>query len=82
MNNVTKLRIELALVTKFREMLKKETLTWYSLLSKNSISSFAELADSFVKAHIGAKKVEKKIKDLSKILHGSTKLPKEYLHLL
>lgn len=53
-NNFRKEEIKFVLVTKFGETLTKWVLTWYSHLSKYSISLFAELVDVFIKAHFGA----------------------------
>lgn len=64
---------------KFAETLIKRALTWYSLLTDNSIDSFAELAYSFIKAHVGAQKVKKKIKDIFKIQQENTELLKEFV---
>uniref|UniRef100_A0A0V0IC41 Putative ovule protein n=1 Tax=Solanum chacoense TaxID=4108 RepID=A0A0V0IC41_SOLCH len=46
-NDQTKPEIQLVLVKKFGETLRKVALTWYSLLPENSIGSFA---DAFIKA--------------------------------
>ncbi|XP_070019365.1 uncharacterized protein [Nicotiana sylvestris] len=78
-NDLTKKEIESVLVKIFGETLTKGELKWYSLLPKNSIDSFAELADSFIKAHSGAQKVEKRIEDIFKIKQGDTKLLREFV---
>nr|XP_009596447.1 uncharacterized protein LOC104092534 [Nicotiana tomentosiformis] len=65
-NDLTKQEIELVLVKKFGETLTKGALTWYSLLPENSIDSFDELTDSFIKEHSGAQKVEKRMEDIFK----------------
>nr|XP_009619764.1 uncharacterized protein LOC104111715 [Nicotiana tomentosiformis] len=65
-NNLTKQEIESVLVKRFGETLKKGVLTWYSLLPENSIDSFAVLTNSFIKAHSGAQKVEKRMEDIFK----------------
>lgn len=36
-------------------------------LPENSIDSFVELADALIKAHSGAQKVEKRMRDIFKI---------------
>ncbi|XP_075086104.1 uncharacterized protein LOC142168842 [Nicotiana tabacum] len=78
-NNLTKQDIESVLVKKFGETLTKGALTWYSLLPKNSIDSFDELADLFIKAHSGAQKVEKRMEDIFKVNQGDTKLLREFV---
>ncbi|XP_070036428.1 uncharacterized protein [Nicotiana tomentosiformis] len=78
-NNLTKQEIESVLVKIFGETLTKGVLTWYSLLSENSIDSFAELADLFIKAHSGAQKVEKRIEDIFKVKQGDTELLREFV---
>ncbi|XP_070049908.1 uncharacterized protein [Nicotiana tomentosiformis] len=57
----------------------KGTLTWYSLLPENSINSFAELADSFIKAHWGAQNIDKRIEDIFKVKQGDTELLREFV---
>ncbi|XP_019257772.1 PREDICTED: uncharacterized protein LOC109235987 [Nicotiana attenuata] len=54
----TKFTCSHVLLKKFGEYLSKEAMIWYHNLLANSIDSFAMLADSFVKAHAGAIKVE------------------------
>lgn len=66
-NNLTKEEIEFALVKKFRETLNKGVLVWYSHLLENSISYFAELVDTFIKAHSRAQKAEKQMEEVFKI---------------
>ncbi|XP_070006890.1 uncharacterized protein [Nicotiana sylvestris] len=79
-NNLTKQEIESVLVKIFGETLTKGALTWYSLLPENSIDSFVELVDSFIKAHSGAQKVEKRMEDIFKIKQGDTKLLREFVN--
>ncbi|XP_070049628.1 uncharacterized protein [Nicotiana tomentosiformis] len=78
-NDLTKQEIESVLVKKFGETLTKGALTWYSLLPENSIDSFAELADLFIKAHSGAQKVEKRMEDIFKVKQGDIKLLREFV---
>nr|XP_009791402.1 PREDICTED: uncharacterized protein LOC104238670 [Nicotiana sylvestris] len=66
-NDLTKQEIESVLVKKFGEALTQGVLTWYSLLPENSIDSFSEIADSFIKAYLGAQKVEKMMEDIFKV---------------
>ncbi|XP_070016035.1 uncharacterized protein [Nicotiana sylvestris] len=78
-NDLTKQEIESVLVKKFGETLTKGVLTWYSLLPENSINSFVELADSFIKAHSGAQKVEKRMEDIFKIKQGDSELLRDFV---
>ncbi|XP_070015783.1 uncharacterized protein [Nicotiana sylvestris] len=78
-NDLTIQEIESFLVKKFGETLAKGALTWYSLLPENSINSFAELADSFIKAHLGAQKVEKIMENIFKIKQGDSELLREFM---
>ncbi|XP_070046302.1 uncharacterized protein [Nicotiana tomentosiformis] len=78
-NNLTKQEIESVLVKRFGETLMKGALTWYSLLPENSIDSFAELANLFIKAHSGAQKVEKRMEDIFKVKQGDTELHREFI---
>ncbi|XP_070004240.1 uncharacterized protein [Nicotiana sylvestris] len=78
-NDLTKQEIESVLVKKFGETLTKGALIWYSLLPENSINSFAELADSFIKAHSGAQKVKKRMEDIFKIKQGDLELLREFV---
>ncbi|XP_070020016.1 uncharacterized protein [Nicotiana sylvestris] len=79
-NDLTKQEIESVLVKIFGETLTKGALTWFSLLSENSIDSFAELADSFIKAHSRAQKVEKRMEDIFEIKQGDTELLREFVN--
>ncbi|XP_070019869.1 uncharacterized protein [Nicotiana sylvestris] len=78
-NDLTKQEIESVLVKKFGETLTKGALTWYSLLHENSIDSFAELVDSFIKAHSVAQKTEKRMEDIFKIKQVDMKLLREFV---
>ncbi|XP_059281285.1 uncharacterized protein LOC132034979 [Lycium ferocissimum] len=55
---------ESVLLKKFGETLSKGVMIWYHNLPEHSIDSFAMLADAFVKAHVGAIKVETRKSDL------------------
>lgn len=79
-NDLTKQEIESVLVKKFGETLTNGALTWYSLLPENSIDSFTKLADSFIKAHSGTQKVEKRMEDIFKIKQGDTELLREFVN--
>lgn len=71
-NDLTKEEIESVLFKKFGEIVMKGALTWYSHLSEHSISSFAELADTFVKAHFRVQKVEKQVEYIFKFIRKRT----------
>ncbi|XP_060216577.1 uncharacterized protein LOC132644048 [Lycium barbarum] len=55
---------ESVLLKKFGETLSKGAIIWYHNLPENSIDSFSILADAFVKANVGAIKVETRKSDL------------------
>ncbi|XP_070015163.1 uncharacterized protein [Nicotiana sylvestris] len=78
-NNLTKQEIESVLVKTFSKTLTKGELTWYSLLPENSINSFAELVDSFIKEHSGAQKSKKRMEDIFKIMQGDSELLREFV---
>lgn len=78
--DLIKLEIEQVLVKKFEETLIKDALTWFSLLSKNSTSSFDKLAKTFVKAYIGAQKVENLMKNIFKIWKKNIELLQEFVN--
>lgn len=50
------------MVKKFEETLKKEALTWYSILHENSTDSSTEFENALSEAHLRAQKVEKEWK--------------------
>ncbi|XP_070056160.1 uncharacterized protein [Nicotiana tomentosiformis] len=78
-NDLTKQEIESVLVKKFGETLTKGALTWYSLLPENSINSFADLTNLFIKAHSWAQKVKKRMEDIFKVKQGDTELLREFI---
>lgn len=51
---LTKSKIEPVLEKKFGETIMKGAITWYTVLPKNSISSFFEIEKAFIKAHTGS----------------------------
>nr|XP_009796953.1 PREDICTED: uncharacterized protein LOC104243463 [Nicotiana sylvestris]XP_016468040.1 PREDICTED: uncharacterized protein LOC107790604 [Nicotiana tabacum] len=57
----------------------KGDLTWYLLLPKYSIDSFEMLADSFIKAYAGAKKVHARKTDIFRIAQGESELVREFV---
>ncbi|XP_019266223.1 PREDICTED: uncharacterized protein LOC109243704 [Nicotiana attenuata] len=57
-NDLAPHEIESVLLTRFGETLTRGALTWYSLLPEHSIDSFEMLANSFIKAHAGARKAD------------------------
>ncbi|XP_070050113.1 uncharacterized protein [Nicotiana tomentosiformis] len=78
-NDLDPHEIESALLKKFRETLMKGALTWYSLLSEHSIDFFEKLADSFIKAHVGSRKVQSRKVDIFRIDHGESELLREFV---
>ncbi|XP_070055025.1 uncharacterized protein [Nicotiana tomentosiformis] len=71
--------IESELLKKFGETLSKGAMIWYHNLPPNSIDSFAMLADSFVKAHAGAIKVETRKSDLFKVKQKDNEMLGEFV---
>ncbi|XP_070008537.1 uncharacterized protein [Nicotiana sylvestris] len=78
-NDLAPHEIESVLLKKFGETPTKETLTWYSLLLKHSIDSFEMLADSFIKSHARAKKVQARKAKLFRIAQGDSELLREFV---
>ncbi|XP_075101999.1 uncharacterized protein LOC142177409 [Nicotiana tabacum] len=58
-NDLAPHEIESVFLKQFGETHMRGALTWYSLLPEDSIDSFEMLADSFIKAHVGARKKER-----------------------
>jgi len=73
-NDLAPHEIESVLLKKFGETLTRGALTWYSLLPEHSIDSFEMLADSFIKAHAGARKVQARKADIFRIAQGESEL--------
>ncbi|XP_059281008.1 uncharacterized protein LOC132034641 [Lycium ferocissimum] len=71
--------VESVLLKMFGETLSKGKMTWYSLLPEHSIHSFEMLADAFIKAHAGAKKVSARKADIFMISQGNTELLREFV---
>ncbi|XP_070055424.1 uncharacterized protein [Nicotiana tomentosiformis] len=71
--------IESVLLKKFGETLSKGAMIWYHNLSPNSIDYFAMLADSFVKAHARAIKVETRKSDLFKVRQNDNEMLREFV---
>ncbi|XP_070048879.1 uncharacterized protein [Nicotiana tomentosiformis] len=67
------------LLKKFGETLTRGALTWYSLLPEHSIDSFEILEDSFIKAHVGARKVHARKADIFRIAQGESELLREFV---
>ncbi|XP_070037435.1 uncharacterized protein [Nicotiana tomentosiformis] len=76
-NDLAPHEIEYVLLKKFGETLTGGALTWYSLLLEHSIDTFEILADSFIEAHTGAKKVQARKIDIFKIAQGEFELLRE-----
>nr|XP_009606185.1 uncharacterized protein LOC104100620 [Nicotiana tomentosiformis] len=67
-NNLAQHEIKSVRLKKFRETLTNGALTWYALLPEHSIDYFKMLADSFIKAHARARKVQTRKADIFKII--------------
>ncbi|XP_070050529.1 uncharacterized protein [Nicotiana tomentosiformis] len=78
-NDLAPHEIESILLKKFRDTLTRGALTWYSMLPEHSIDSFEMLADSFIKAHIGARKVQARKADIFRIAQGESELLLEFV---
>ncbi|XP_070049134.1 uncharacterized protein [Nicotiana tomentosiformis] len=78
-NDLAPHKIESILLKKFGETLTRGTLMWYSLLPEHSIDSFEMLVDSFIKAHVGARKVQSRKADIFKIAQGESELLREFV---
>lgn len=78
-NNLEDDEIESVLLKKFGETLSKGAKIWYHILPPNSISSFAMLADSFVKAHAGAIKVATRKSNLFKVRQKDNEMLREFV---
>ncbi|XP_070056467.1 uncharacterized protein [Nicotiana tomentosiformis] len=78
-NDLASHEIESVLLKKFGETLTRGALTWYSLLPEHSIYSFEMLANSFIKAHAGAKKVQARKANVFRIAQGESELLREYI---
>ncbi|XP_070057151.1 uncharacterized protein [Nicotiana tomentosiformis] len=78
-NDLAQHEIESILLKKFGKILTKGALTWYSLLPEHSIDSFEMLADSFIKAHVGARKVQARKADIFRISQGESELLREFV---
>ncbi|XP_070036118.1 uncharacterized protein [Nicotiana tomentosiformis] len=62
-----------------RETLTKENLTRCSLLPEHFIDSFEMLVDSFIKAHVGDRKVQAWKPDIFRIAQGESELLQEFV---
>ncbi|XP_070054304.1 uncharacterized protein [Nicotiana tomentosiformis] len=71
--------IEYVLLKEFGETLSKGAMIWYHNLPPISIDSFGMPADSFIKAHAGAIKVETRKSDLSKVKRMDNEMLKEFV---
>ncbi|XP_060190670.1 uncharacterized protein LOC132619942 [Lycium barbarum] len=70
---------ESLLLKKFGETLSKGAMIWYHNLLEHSIDSFAMLADAFVKAHVGAIKVETQKSDLFNVKQRDDETLREFV---
>ncbi|XP_070050845.1 uncharacterized protein [Nicotiana tomentosiformis] len=80
-NDLAQHEIESVLLKNFGETLTKGALTWYSLLSEHPLDSFEMLANSFIKAHDGARKVQAQKADIFIVLQGESELLREFVIL-
>ncbi|XP_070034958.1 uncharacterized protein [Nicotiana tomentosiformis] len=78
-NDLAPHEIEFVLLKKFGETLTRGALTWYSLLPKHSIDFFEMFANSFIKAHVAARKVQARKADIFKIAQGELELLREFV---
>ncbi|XP_070049212.1 uncharacterized protein [Nicotiana tomentosiformis] len=67
------------LLKKFGETLSKGVTIWYHNLPPNYIDSFTMLADTFVKAHAGAIKVETRKSDIFKVKQRDNEMLREFV---
>ncbi|XP_059315842.1 uncharacterized protein LOC132066564 [Lycium ferocissimum] len=79
-NDIEEDEIESVLLKKFRETLSKGALTWYDHLPEHSITSFEILADAFIKAHAGDKKVQSRKADILRITQRDDELLREFVN--
>ena len=63
----------------FGSSLQGPALQWYTNLANNSISSFAQLMDTFVEQVCGSKKLEKLSSDLYRIQQRRTESLRNYV---
>ncbi|XP_070057126.1 uncharacterized protein [Nicotiana tomentosiformis] len=78
-NDLAPHEIESVLLKKFGETLTRGALEWYSLLPEHSIDSFEMLVDSFINAHVGARKVQAQKADIFRIAQGESELLREFV---
>ncbi|XP_070039492.1 uncharacterized protein [Nicotiana tomentosiformis] len=78
-NDLASHEIESVLLKKFGETLTRGALTWYLLLPEHSTDSFEMLADSFIKAHAGTRKVPARKADIFRIAQGESELLREFV---
>ncbi|XP_070045344.1 uncharacterized protein [Nicotiana tomentosiformis] len=78
-NDLAPHEIESVLLNTFGETLTRGALTWYSLLPEHSIDSFETLADSFIKAHARARKVQALKADIFRIAQGESELLRAFV---
>ncbi|XP_070046292.1 uncharacterized protein [Nicotiana tomentosiformis] len=78
-NDLAPHAIESVLLKKLKETLTKGALTWYSFFPEHSIDSFEMLADSFIKAHVVARKVHARKADIFRIAQGESELLREFV---
>nr|XP_009606660.1 uncharacterized protein LOC104100979 [Nicotiana tomentosiformis] len=78
-NDLDQHEIESILLKKFGQTLTKGALTWYSLLPEHLIDSFVMIKDSFIKAHVGDRKVQAREADILRISQAKSELLREFV---
>ncbi|XP_019237202.1 PREDICTED: uncharacterized protein LOC109217418 [Nicotiana attenuata] len=78
-NDLSKEQVPLVLLKKYGETLTGGALTWYSQLPARSIMTFKEMANKFVIAHVGAKKVEAIVNGIFAVKQSSGERLKDFL---
>ncbi|XP_033514103.1 uncharacterized protein [Nicotiana tomentosiformis] len=78
-NDLAQHEIKSVLLKKFGKTLTKGALTWYSVIPEHSIDTFKMLADSFIKPHVGSRKVQARKADVFRITKGEFELLWEFV---
>ncbi|XP_070009000.1 uncharacterized protein [Nicotiana sylvestris] len=78
-NDIKDDEIEYVLLKKYGETLSKGAMMWYHNLNPNSIDSFTTLADSSIKAYIGAIKLIMKKSDVLEMEQGENEMIQEFI---
>ncbi|XP_075096169.1 uncharacterized protein LOC107786656 [Nicotiana tabacum] len=78
-NDLAPHKIKSVLLKKFGETPTRGALMQYSLLAEHSIDYFEILANSFIKSHVGARKVQAQKDDIFRIAQGESELLREFI---